>query len=493
MTARTLPVAASTLVTAAVFLAAGTSRAADAAEDEPSIAEMLVAVGESVGETVDGAPGALSDVSVGPAGPVPRGPVETALAEIDSLLVKHDYAAAQRRADLAASATPDGDLAAGAAAFTSAAGVARALEKRRAAMRDALEPHEGTPVTIWTRTGRRKGDLESVSDAGVVVATKTVINGQVRGVRRHTVAWRDLTPSEQERLSKSWTPAEPEGTVARAVVALARGDEAAAEKALLLAGGHPYAAHILNRIAARRRAVAEAAAARTWQAIARLTRTKLDPRRAGKADALLKAFEKDHASSDFVKTRAEEIAKLREKVQLATAPDFPLNYALATNGATASGRSHPEQLNDGNATEYTGSEGFSTTSWGAVPAQSMVVTLAKATPVNVAHFRLWDGDNRHFRYRAAVSPDAEGDSWIPIADFTDEEHERRSWQTILLPLQLVRRIRVTGTYNSANSGFYIVELEAYHAPVGFTAERIHAAIEKVRPARPPHPPRGEGD
>jgi hypothetical protein len=200
---------------------------------------------------------------------------------------------------------------------------------------------------------------------------------------------------------------------------------------------------------------------------------------------MLDAFEGGHAATGFVKENAAAIAKVRTKVQLATAPDFPLNYALAANGGVASGCSHPEQLNDGNATEYTGSVGFGTTSWASVPSRSMVVTLAKPTPVNVAHFRLWDGTERFYRYRAAVSPDVEGDRWNSIADYTAEGHERKSWQTILFPLQLVRRIRVTGTFNSANSGFYIVELEAYHAPVGFTAERIHAVIEKLRLARPP--------
>ncbi|MHC5058510.1 MAG: hypothetical protein ACYTKD_27955 [Planctomycetota bacterium] len=81
----------------------------------------------------------------------------------------------------------------------------------------------------------------------------------------------------------------------------------------------------------------------------------------------------------------------------------------------------------------------------------MVVTLAKATPINVAHFRLWDGDNRHYRYRAAVSPDADGDNWVTIGDYTAEAHERKSWQTVLFPLQVVRRIRVTGTYNMDSS------------------------------------------
>ena len=114
----------------------------------------------------------------------------------------------------------------------------------------------------------------------------------------------------------------------------------------------------------------------------------------------------------------------------------------------------------------------------------MVVTLAKPTPVNVVHFRLWDQEReRYYRYRAAVSPDEEGDAWVTIADYTEEGHRRKSWQTLLIPLQMVRRIRVTGTYNSSNSGFYIVELEAYHAPVGFTVEQIRSALDKAYPER----------
>lgn len=476
----------------AIAAASGAAVAAETRAPVPSIEEMLAAVGETTGGAAGGessAPAAWERAASSPeARPAADGPASSAesgperlLAGFDELLSAHDYSGARKLVERAsAKEGPEG-----AAALDAAARVARALEARRAAMRETLEIRTGTKFSLLTTAGRRKGEIRSVADAGVVLVSKTIINGRERGEREYAIAWADLAPAEEERLAKAWAPEETERAVALAALAFGRGELDAAEKTLFLAAEHPYAAHLRGRIAAIRRAAAEAAAGEAWKGLLRQARGKFDARGAERLGRLLDAFLKDHAATALVGAKAREIAALRSRLQLAAAPDFPTNYALAANGASG-----PRALIDGNSTEYTGGTGFASTVWKQDPPPSMLMTLKETLPLNVIRLLLWDRNRRFYRYRLEVSPQPSGERWVVVADYTGEDDERRSWQVVTFELQPVRRIRITGTYNSDNAGFHVVELEAYHAPVGFTPEQIVAGIEK---AQPPRPRRGEGD
>ena len=136
------------------------------------------------------------------------------------------------------------------------------------------------------------------------------------------------------------------------------------------------------------------------------------------------------------------------------------NHALASHGATVVGGSRPEELIDGNDSAYSGGTGFATSVWSTTPPQSFVITLKEAYTVDCVRFLLWDRDDRFYRYRLEICADAAGQAWLAVADRTGPAEECRSWQTVRFKPQPVRRIRLTGTFNSSNSQFHVVELQA---------------------------------
>lgn len=134
----------------------------------------------------------------------------------------------------------------------------------------------------------------------------------------------------------------------------------------------------------------------------------------------------------------------------------PGNVALATNGAKATAPRRPEELIDGNTTRYTGSTGFSHGSW---PCE-FVVELDRTYPLRQVRIKLWDGDTRRFKYIASVS--ADGKNWNVIADHSDKPSA--GWESHEFAARPLRFIKVRGLHNTVNSGFHIVEIEAYCLP-----------------------------
>jgi len=386
-----------------------------------------------------------------------------------ALVEKGDYESARRRAE-------ESSLGA------EAAEAARELERRAEAARLAAAALVGQKASFRTKAGVRSGVVEGADGQGIALAARIEEGGRVLGETRFAIPWAELSAEDEDRLSRAWKPQGAPGALALALVALRRGDMDAMAKALSSAGEGPLARRLRERLAAARAESAESAAQAAWRQLAELAKTKLDPAKAKRLEQLAQDFEQKHSGTSFAKAKAGELAELRLKAQLATAPSFPFNYALAANGATASGGSRPEELIDGNHTAYDGYHGYASTNWTASPPQHMVVTLARPTPINVIRFKLWDGSARYYQYRLEVSPEPSGDRWVLVADATDKEY--RSWQVVLMPLQIVSRIRLTGVFNSANSDFHVVELQAYHAPAGFTREQIEEAL-----ARPPAEPR----
>lgn len=159
---------------------------------------------------------------------------------------------------------------------------------------------------------------------------------------------------------------------------------------------------------------------------------------------------------------AEAFQPVEKKALEKPALPSGFNFALAANGATVEGGSDPAQLIDGNDSTYTGGTGFATSQWKAEPPQAFVITLKDTVTIDCVRFLLWDrSEDRYYRYKLEVSPDDKSAAWAMIADRSGPVDQCRSWQTIRFKQQPVRRIRLTGTYNSANSGFHVVELQAY--------------------------------
>ena len=145
---------------------------------------------------------------------------------------------------------------------------------------------------------------------------------------------------------------------------------------------------------------------------------------------------------------------------------FDHNYALAKHGASVTGGSRPELLIDGKASPYDGSTGYAYTSWNSKTKRSFVVSLKKPVTVNVVRFLLWDKGERFYRYKLETSAEPTGENWFMLSDRSQEPLECRSWQVIAFKPRVIARLRLTGTYNSANNGFHVVEFEAYHVPGG---------------------------
>lgn len=152
-------------------------------------------------------------------------------------------------------------------------------------------------------------------------------------------------------------------------------------------------------------------------------------------------------------------------------PRFPLgyNFALAAHGGKVSGGVRPELLLDGNSTNYDGGTGYGYTQWRA--KDPFVIELNEAFEIDCVRFLLWDiEENRFYRYKLEVS-DAPKGKWTMLADKTGANEECRSWQVLRFEKQKVKRLRLTGTFNSANSGFHVVEFQACLAPAnGFPLE-----------------------
>jgi len=151
-------------------------------------------------------------------------------------------------------------------------------------------------------------------------------------------------------------------------------------------------------------------------------------------------------------------------------PRFPqgYNFALAANGAKASGGIRPEQLIDGNSTQYDGGSGYAYTHWRSKLPESLQVELKQPAAINCVRFLLWDlEETRFYRYKLEVCDSTQADGkWTTVADKTGTEEECRSWQVIGFPKQSVQLIRLTGTFCSVNSSFHVVELQALEAPKG---------------------------
>ncbi len=140
--------------------------------------------------------------------------------------------------------------------------------------------------------------------------------------------------------------------------------------------------------------------------------------------------------------------KLRGVVQ-------PGNVALARNGTAVTGvDKRAPVLLDGDTRTISDREGFA---YGDYPCEWTII-LNKVYQLREIRLKLWDGDNRFYRYAIATSPD--GKNFIPLADRS--KGQWRSWQQVQFPVRSVKAIKLFGLYNSAPiPRFHVIEFEAY--------------------------------
>ena len=90
------------------------------------------------------------------------------------------------------------------------------------------------------------------------------------------------------------------------------------------------------------------------------------------------------------------------------------------------------------------------------------MTLDLKSPCTISSLKLllWNLDNRYHRYKIEASLD--NATWTTIVDRTAMTYQCRGWQEInFSPTIQARYLRLTGTYNSANTAFCVVEWEVY--------------------------------
>ena len=132
----------------------------------------------------------------------------------------------------------------------------------------------------------------------------------------------------------------------------------------------------------------------------------------------------------------------------------PGNVALASDGATVSGvLTGYAALLDGDTRTAMGLYEYAESPW---PCE-WTVTLDQVYHLQKIRLKLWDGDNRYYRYTVETS--ADGKEYEPLVDRS--KGQWKSWQIISFPPRPVKTIKIRGLYNSINPVFHVVELEAY--------------------------------
>jgi hypothetical protein len=129
-------------------------------------------------------------------------------------------------------------------------------------------------------------------------------------------------------------------------------------------------------------------------------------------------------------------------------------------GATVTGCENPGVLIDGNSTDYDSEKGYAHNTWtDSDPNAGMKITMPRLQKISRIRFLLWDKDPRAYGYVVSIS--ADGKVWTTVKD-ASSSHEQ-GWQTINFESQNVLAVKIRGANGSANSGFHIVEVEAYDA------------------------------
>jgi hypothetical protein len=123
---------------------------------------------------------------------------------------------------------------------------------------------------------------------------------------------------------------------------------------------------------------------------------------------------------------------------------------------------NPEALTDGNTTQYSGTAGFSST---AYPAYC-TLDLQSIYALKLIRFLLYDKDNRYYKFRLLTSTD--GNSWQ--VHYDTAASGTKGWQNFEFPDKIqTRYIRIHCLWNSANSMFHIVQIEAFEDKIPMLA------------------------
>ena len=148
-----------------------------------------------------------------------------------------------------------------------------------------------------------------------------------------------------------------------------------------------------------------------------------------------------------------------------------INLAPASRGSTITGSNGAnwDKLIDGVTTGYDGYNGYGKTLWSPSPG-TMTLDLNGLYTITRTKLLLWDLDSRYYRYKIEASSNST--SWTTIVDRTGTTYQCQEWQEMSFsPAIQARYLRLTGTYNSANTAFCVVEWEVYGTTATGTPRR----------------------
>ena len=132
-----------------------------------------------------------------------------------------------------------------------------------------------------------------------------------------------------------------------------------------------------------------------------------------------------------------------------------VNLARPAAGAHVSGGNDPQRLIDGDPGT------FAWTAWHN--AEPFIITLARPEWCDRVRILLMDQPKRFSRYKLEISSDCL--TYTLAADHSQGQEQLRGWQTENFKRQQVQSVRLTGTYDSDESGhFNAAELEVLSAP-----------------------------
>jgi len=122
----------------------------------------------------------------------------------------------------------------------------------------------------------------------------------------------------------------------------------------------------------------------------------------------------------------------------------------------------PEELTNGNSTNYTHRTGYGFTQYPG----SLTFDLHKQIDIGVIRFLLFDLDERFYKYKLATSLD--GTNYFDI--YTSPDTGTKGWQIFNFDSNhLARFIKLECIHNTKNAQFHIVEIECYSKGVHIPA------------------------
>jgi hypothetical protein len=130
---------------------------------------------------------------------------------------------------------------------------------------------------------------------------------------------------------------------------------------------------------------------------------------------------------------------------------------------------NPNELTNGNYTNYTGRTGYTSSIW----PKYLTLDLEEIYEIETIRFLLYDRDARIYKYRLLTSEDL--NKWIVHYDTDDGGY--RAWQEFVFQEKIkARYIRLHCIWNSANTEFHVVELQVYDKD----SERLNINVANKR-------------